>query len=61
MHSNNSFSLFFFRLGGIVLSCYDGRIVCSNTIDSRINFAFQEMLPEIREGLYPDPVRAAHD
>ncbi|KAL4509219.1 hypothetical protein ABPG72_018150 [Tetrahymena utriculariae] len=48
-------------LGGIVLTCLNGNIVVSNTIDSRIDFAFQEMLPEIREGLYPDPTRAAHD
>lgn len=48
-------------LGGIVLTCLNGNIVVSNTIDSRIDFAFQEMLPEIREGLYPDPARNAHD
>lgn len=27
-------------LGGIVLSCMQGKIVCSNTIDSRVEFAF---------------------
>ncbi|EGR28598.1 vacuolar ATP synthase subunit e, putative [Ichthyophthirius multifiliis] len=41
-------------LGGIVISCYDGKIVCSNTLDARIEQSFQEFLPQIRNGLYPD-------
>ncbi|EGR30819.1 vacuolar ATP synthase subunit e, putative [Ichthyophthirius multifiliis] len=41
-------------LGGVVISCYDGKIVCSNTLDARIEQSFQEFLPEIRNGLYPD-------
>ncbi|CAD8132668.1 unnamed protein product [Paramecium pentaurelia] len=39
-------------LGGIVLSCANNRIVCSNTLDDRLELSLQEFLPDIRNGLF---------
>ena len=41
-------------IGGVVLTCHSGKIVCSNTLENRLNLAFQESLPDIRSGLFPD-------
>jgi len=30
----------------------DGLIVCKNTLDARLELAFQQMLPVIRKSLY---------
>ncbi|CAD8148378.1 unnamed protein product [Paramecium octaurelia] len=39
-------------LGGVVLSCANSRIVCSNTLDDRLELSLQEFLPDIRNGLF---------
>ncbi|CAD8154652.1 unnamed protein product [Paramecium pentaurelia] len=39
-------------LGGVVLSCANNRIVCSNTLDDRLELSLQEFLPDIRNGLF---------
>jgi len=44
-------------LGGVVLSSYNGRIVCSNTIESRLAIASEKCLPAIRKVLFPVPIR----
>ena len=41
------------RCGGIVLLAHDRRIVCSNTLEDRLNQIFESQLPMIREGLFP--------
>ena len=41
-------------IGGIALTCLIGKIVCSNTLENRLNLAFQESLPDIRNGLFPE-------
>lgn len=39
-------------LGGIVLSSLRGRICCINTLDARLNYCLDDMLPNIRKGLF---------
>lgn len=34
--------------GGVILTNEDGLIVCKNTLDSRVELAYQQMLPTIR-------------
>eukprot|EP00249_Psilotum_nudum_P010328 c22477_g1_i1 orf=345-1025(+) len=38
--------------GGVVLGSKDGRIVCENTLDVRLDIAFRQNLPEIRRQLF---------
>ena len=38
--------------GGVILTNEDGLIVCKNTLDSRIELAYQHMLPIIRSSLF---------
>jgi V-type H+-transporting ATPase subunit E len=40
-------------MGGILLHARKGRIVCSNTIDERLQLVYQEAIPEIRTLLFP--------
>jgi len=44
-------------LGRVVLTSYNGRIVCSNTIESRLAIASEKCLPAIRKVLFPVPIR----
>lgn len=41
------------RCGGIVLYAHNRRIVCSNTLEDRLNQIFEMELPLIRKGLFP--------
>jgi V-type H+-transporting ATPase subunit E len=34
--------------GGVVLASQDGKIVCQNTLDARLNVSFRQKLPEVR-------------
>lgn len=38
--------------GGIVLASKDGKIVCENTLDGRLNVVFGQKLPEIRKLIF---------
>lgn len=38
--------------GGVVLASRDGKIVCENTLDARLDVAFGKKLPEIRKWLF---------
>ncbi|KAF8014461.1 hypothetical protein BT93_H0318 [Corymbia citriodora subsp. variegata] len=38
--------------GGVVLASRDGKIVCENTLDARLDVVFRKKLPEIRKWLY---------
>ncbi len=40
-------------LGGVILVTGDGRIVCHNTIASKLKLGYEELLPEIRALLFP--------
>jgi len=46
--------------GGCVLSAHKGRIMLSNTLDSRLELAFQDQLPEIRIRLFGASVTRTH-
>ncbi|KAL7248749.1 hypothetical protein ACSBR2_003481 [Camellia fascicularis] len=37
--------------GGVVLASQDGKIVCENTLDARLDVVFRQKLPEIRKHL----------
>ncbi|XP_043698883.1 V-type proton ATPase subunit E-like [Telopea speciosissima] len=38
--------------GGVVLASQDGKIVCENTLDARLDVVFRQKLPEIRKQLF---------
>jgi V-type H+-transporting ATPase subunit E len=38
--------------GGVVMTNADGLIVCKNTLDTRLELAYQHLLPSIRRRLY---------
>ncbi len=40
--------------GGILLTALDGRIVCDNTMSSRLSLVYEELLPSIRAILFPE-------
>lgn len=40
-------------LGGVKLVTTNGRIVCSNTVASKLKLVYDELLPEIREVIFP--------
>lgn len=40
-------------IGGVFLRSSDGVIVCDNSIDSRVNLLFEQLLPTIRQVLFP--------
>jgi vacuolar-type H+-ATPase subunit E/Vma4 len=40
-------------MGGIVLHTRKARIVCSNTLDDRLQLVYQESIPEVRKLLFP--------
>ena len=41
--------------GGVILTARDGRIVCDNTMQSRLSLVYEELLPSIRAILFPEP------
>ena len=40
-------------IGGIQLFSNKGRIVCSNTLDERLQLAYGESIPQVRQELFP--------
>jgi len=44
----------FIRLGGVILSAQQSTILCHNTIDARLDLAFQDSLPDVRRILFPE-------
>ena len=39
--------------GGLTLESEDGRIVCMNTVNSKLNLVYEQLLPQIRQLLFP--------
>ena len=39
--------------GGVIIYTADSKIVCPNTLHNRLGLAFEELLPQIRSGLFP--------
>lgn len=51
-----------FCCGGVELICRGGKLVCRNTLDSRLEICFNGLLPSLRGllfGVRPDPVNKA--
>ena len=40
--------------GGVLLTALGGKIVCDNTLASRLNLVYEELLPSIRAILFPE-------
>lgn len=40
--------------GGVLLTALDGKIKCDNTMASRLNLVYEELLPSIRAILFPE-------
>lgn len=40
--------------GGVLLTALNGKIVCDNTMSSRLNLVYEELLPSIRAILFPE-------
>ena len=40
--------------GGVLLTALNGKIVCDNTMNSRLNLVYEELLPSIRAILFPE-------
>jgi len=40
--------------GGILMTALNGKIVCDNTMSSRLNLVYEELLPSIRAILFPE-------
>ena len=40
-------------MGGVLLHARKGRIVCTNTIDERLQLVYQEAIPQVRSILFP--------
>ena len=40
--------------GGVVLTALEGHIKCDNTLKSRLDLVYEELLPAIREILFPE-------
>ena len=49
----------FCSCGGVVVTSADGKIVCSNTLDERLQIAYMQNLPMIRGSFFgvEQPVR----
>lgn len=47
------FTFFCDSPGGVAVSAANGRIVCDNTLSSRLTVIYQELLPKIRGLLFP--------
>lgn len=54
MNENRNRDLTTNSYGGIVLTALNGKIVCDNTMASRLNLVYEELLPSIRAILFPD-------
>jgi len=46
--------------GGVLLSSNQGKIICSNTLDDRLQMSFEQQLPQIREILYGKSTTRKH-
>jgi len=42
------------KIGGIILAAFRGKILCTNTIDNRLDLTFAESIPDLRRILFPD-------
>lgn len=45
--SSSNIQIWPFSSGGVVLASRDGKIVCENTLDARLDVVFRKKLPEV--------------
>ena len=45
--------------GGVILYTTNRKIVCPNTLKSRLDLCFEELLPQIRKMLFPNRLKEA--
>lgn len=48
-------------LGGIILTSFQGKIVCNNTLKARLEYAIQQSLPEVRRNLFSSETQKPED
>jgi vacuolar-type H+-ATPase subunit E/Vma4 len=51
------FNIHILSAGGVVLTAKQGKIVCDNTLDTRLKYAFDDLVPIIRKTLFEEPDR----
>eukprot|EP00499_Haloplacidia_sp_CaronLabIsolate_P014326 CAMPEP_0196782644 /NCGR_PEP_ID=MMETSP1104-20130614/11768_1 /TAXON_ID=33652 /ORGANISM="Cafeteria sp., Strain Caron Lab Isolate" /LENGTH=238 /DNA_ID=CAMNT_0042152887 /DNA_START=34 /DNA_END=750 /DNA_ORIENTATION=+ len=44
--------------GGVLLVAHKGRILCDNTLDTRLQLCFEQMKPALRNMLFPQSIKA---
>lgn len=54
LNSDRSMDLKEDSYGGVSLTALNGKIVCDNTMSSRLNLVYEELLPSIRAILFPE-------
>uniref|UniRef100_A0A7S1CYN7 V-type proton ATPase subunit E n=1 Tax=Cyclophora tenuis TaxID=216820 RepID=A0A7S1CYN7_CYCTE len=54
LNSNREHDLADSTYGGVMLTAVAGKIVCDNTLASRLTLVYEELLPSIRAILFPD-------
>jgi len=54
MNDDRAFDLPDSSCGGVLLTALNGKIVCDNTMKSRLTLVYEELLPSIRAILFPD-------
>jgi V-type H+-transporting ATPase subunit E len=54
INSNRSKDLLEESYGGVLLTAVNGKIVCDNTMASRLHLVYEELLPAIRAILFPE-------
>lgn len=54
MNEDESLDLPESTYGGVKMTSLNGKIVCDNTMLARLNLVYEELLPSIREILFPD-------
>lgn len=54
VNSNRSQDLPDSTHGGVVLTAVQGKLVCDNTLQSRLELVYEELLPSIRAILFPE-------
>jgi V-type H+-transporting ATPase subunit E len=54
LNKDRSKDLYESTYGGVMLTAIQGKIVCDNTMASRLNLVYEELLPSIRAILFPE-------
>ncbi|MGK3747161.1 MAG: V-type H+-transporting ATPase subunit E, partial [Bacillariaceae sp.] len=52
--TDNSMDLVETTHGGILMTALNGKIVCDNTMSTRLTLVYEELLPSIRAILFPE-------